>query len=377
MPEYNGKGGMLQLLAKNLRYPETAREEGFGGRVTLKFVVQPDGSVTDVVVVKGVHPDIDSEAVRVVRLSSGHWIPGTRNGVPVPVFFTLPITFHIDEDSPRDPRLEAAMEAYTQHRYSDAIAPLEKAYLRDPGKPMILDYLLKANFLAGKQKNACNDLETAMSNPKIREQQLNDMQQLWDRYCGNIRPSDPDIPLDTPLFRGGNIALQQLIQEMLIYPKAAREQCIHGTVLMKFRVNKDGAVDSAHIIHSVDSLLDAAALKLAKRLSYFWFPALDNGQPVDDFVLLPVRFNNKDIRCHDDKWYYGEGVRLYEENKLESALTHFERAWQINYLNYDALYNMAAVKMTLGQKDDACAHIRHLKEAGYTDAATLGKQYCE
>ena len=82
----------LPIFAKQLIYPEIAAENGIQGRVFVSFVVEPDGSVSNVRVVRGVDPALDREAIRVVK-SSPRWTPGRQRGRPVRVTFTFPIIF--------------------------------------------------------------------------------------------------------------------------------------------------------------------------------------------------------------------------------------------------------------------------------------------
>lgn len=90
MPQFDGdKDAYLQ---KNLRYPDAARENGIDGRVVVQYVINEDGSVSDVTLVKGIGGGCDEEAVRVVK-TMPKWKPGKQNGKPVKVLFTLPIKF--------------------------------------------------------------------------------------------------------------------------------------------------------------------------------------------------------------------------------------------------------------------------------------------
>ena len=94
MPKFKG-GDMNSFrtwVAKNLRYPEIAAENGISGRVFVQFAVGSDGKVTDVVVVRGVDPALDKEAVRVIK-SSPKWTAGKQRGRPVKVQFTFPVVF--------------------------------------------------------------------------------------------------------------------------------------------------------------------------------------------------------------------------------------------------------------------------------------------
>ncbi len=95
MPEFpGGMAALMEYLGKNIKYPPVAEENGVQGRVIVTFVVERDGSITDVKVVKSVDPSLDREAVRVVK-SMPHWIPGKQNGSAVRVKYTVPVTFRL------------------------------------------------------------------------------------------------------------------------------------------------------------------------------------------------------------------------------------------------------------------------------------------
>ena len=93
MPEFpGGNEAMMDYLKKNIKYPESAKKSGKKGRVIVQFTIGSDGGVRDVKVRRGVDPDIDKEAVRVVS-SMPKWTPGKQDGKPVAVKYTLPILF--------------------------------------------------------------------------------------------------------------------------------------------------------------------------------------------------------------------------------------------------------------------------------------------
>ena len=95
-PEFPGGGmdALTKWLQQELIYPTIAAEQGISGRVSVRFVVTPDGSVEDVTIVKGLDPSCDREALRVVR-KMPKWIPGKQNGNPVYVYFNLPVYFRL------------------------------------------------------------------------------------------------------------------------------------------------------------------------------------------------------------------------------------------------------------------------------------------
>ncbi len=89
-----GDAELYKWLSKNIRYPEMAAQNNIQGRVTVQFVVEKNGSVGEVKVVRGKDPDLDKEAVRVVK-SLPKFIPGKMNGQNVRVWYTLPINFKL------------------------------------------------------------------------------------------------------------------------------------------------------------------------------------------------------------------------------------------------------------------------------------------
>ena len=96
MPEFaeGGIAGLMKFLGNNIKYPAEAQEKSIQGRVIVQFIVEKDGSLSNINVVRGVDPMLDKEAVRVIGLSP-KWIPGKQRGEAVRVKFTVPIAFKI------------------------------------------------------------------------------------------------------------------------------------------------------------------------------------------------------------------------------------------------------------------------------------------
>lgn len=97
MPQYpGGDGELMKFLSGEIKYPVVAAENGIQGRVVVRFVVGKDGKVSDVKVVKSLDPSLDKEAVRVVQ-KMPNWVPGKQNGRSVAVYYTLPVTFRLQQ----------------------------------------------------------------------------------------------------------------------------------------------------------------------------------------------------------------------------------------------------------------------------------------
>ena len=90
-----GFDALYKFLQENLKYPESARDEGVSGQVLIEFVVEKDGSISNVKVLKGVHPELDAEVVRVVEMMP-KWNPGKQDGKPVRTFYQIPVRFSIN-----------------------------------------------------------------------------------------------------------------------------------------------------------------------------------------------------------------------------------------------------------------------------------------
>jgi protein TonB len=99
MPEpVGGEAAWAKFLNKNLNYPAEEREQGISGRVIMSFVIEKDGHLTDIKVVRSAGDDFDKEALRVLKLAKA-WKPGMQNGQPVRVSYMIPISFQISSDS--------------------------------------------------------------------------------------------------------------------------------------------------------------------------------------------------------------------------------------------------------------------------------------
>jgi len=95
-PEFpGGINALLDYLRKNIKYPAICRESNIQGRVIVSFIVNKDGAIVDPEVVKGVHPSLDKEALRVIS-SMPNWKPGAQRGKPVRVKYSVPVNFRLN-----------------------------------------------------------------------------------------------------------------------------------------------------------------------------------------------------------------------------------------------------------------------------------------
>ena len=95
MPEYpGGQAALFEYLSTNVKYPADAEKKKVEGRVLVTFIVNTDGSITDIELVRKAFPSLDAEAVRVIS-GMPKWIPGEQKGQKVRVKYTVPLTFRL------------------------------------------------------------------------------------------------------------------------------------------------------------------------------------------------------------------------------------------------------------------------------------------
>lgn len=238
MPQYpGGEAELMKYVATHIRYPEAAAKAQTQGRVVAQFVVEKDGSIGDVNVIRSVSPECDEEAKRVIK-SLPKFTPGTVGGKPVAVWYTLPITFRLTSGNSKT-----------------------------------------AEATSNAAKSAPSDVSDAAA-------------QSGEQVFTVVEVK--------PQFPGGEAALLKYVGEHLNYPKEAYEKNIQGRVIVQFVVKSDGAVGQVKVIRSVDPLLDAEAKRVISSLPKFT-PGMVGGKPVSVWYTLPVTFRLKGNKDEEQK----------------------------------------------------------------------------
>ena len=232
MPEFTGGGmpALMEYLSKNIKYPEAAMKKGIQGRGIVQFVVEKDGSITNVKILRGVDPELDKEAVRVVS-AMPKWKPGTQRGEAVRVRFTVPVMFRLTED--KIPVKYAPIENKINELVVVGYAPEEATY---PEEVTVFEVVEKM----------------------------------------------PEYP-------GGMSAMMEFIGKNIKYPVAAQKAKIQGRVVIQFIVDKEGNIICPRVIRGADPLLDAEAIRLTTIMPK-WKPGMQRGQAVNVKYTVPIMF---------------------------------------------------------------------------------------
>ena len=231
MPEFpGGQGALLQFLAKSIKYPVIAQQNGIQGRVTCSFVVGKDGVIRNIEVIRGVDPSLDLEATRVISMMP-KWKPGMQKGKEVSVKYTVPVTFRLQGKEDNKPTPLPAGEG--------------------DNEITVVGY--------GEQKSADTSGQVFAIVEKM------------------------------PQFPGGEKAINEFISKTLQYPVIAQENGIQGKVVCSFIINQDGSVRDAEVVSGVDPSLDREALRIVSAMPK-WTPGTQRGKAVRVKYTMPVTF---------------------------------------------------------------------------------------
>ena len=231
MPEFpGGQGALLQFLAKSIKYPVIAQQNGIQGRVTCSFVVGKDGVIRNIEVIRGVDPSLDLEATRVISMMP-KWKPGMQKGKEVSVKYTVPVTFRLQGKEDNKPTPLPAGEG--------------------DNEITVVGY--------GEQKSADTSGQVFAIVEKM------------------------------PQFPGGEKAINEFISKTLQYPVIAQENGIQGKVVCSFIINQDGSVTDAEVVSGVDPSLDREALRIVSAMTK-WTPGTQRGKAVRVKYTMPVTF---------------------------------------------------------------------------------------
>ena len=231
MPEFpGGQGALLQFLAKSIKYPVIAQQNGIQGRVTCSFVVGKDGVIRNIEVIRGVDPSLDLEATRVISMMP-KWKPGMQKGKEVSVKYTVPVTFRLQGKEDNKPTPLPAGEG--------------------DNEITVVGY--------GEQKSADTSGQVFAIVEKM------------------------------PQFPGGEKAINEFISKTLQYPVIAQENGIQGKVVCSFIINQDGSVTDAEVVSGVDPSLDREALRIVSAMPK-WTPGTKRGKAVRVKYTMPVTF---------------------------------------------------------------------------------------
>jgi len=223
-----GMAGWNKYLMENLRYPTNAQQKGIEGTVIVAFVVNTDGTTTDIEILRSVGGGCDEEVIRIVQ-GSPKWTPGMQRGTPVRTRMRLPLRFMLGGTDPSKDSTEVSLNAVP-------LPPTDGQDSSQEGVALFFDVV-----------------------------------------------DTPPSPV------GGFEAWSRHLSENLIYPTSARMKGIQGTVLVSFIVNTDGTIEGIELVQGIGGGCDEEAIRIINS-SPSWTPGMIKGKAVRTRMKIPIGF---------------------------------------------------------------------------------------
>lgn len=344
MPEFpGGELALRNFIGSTVKYPYNAVKENIQGRVFVSFVVKSDGTVANAKIVRGVHPLLDQEALRVINLLPV-WKPGKQRGQAVNVAYTIPVQFALEgdknaiqalpfpapkigtqrpdgvyivvEEMPEFPGGELALRDFMMHAVKYPADAIKDSI---QGK-VFVTFVVKADGTVGDTKIARG------VHPLLDKEALRVVSLLpaWKpgKQKGEAVPVSYTVPVkfaldggksketvsvtppkinekvekqvfvvveEMPEFPGGALELRKFIAKEVRYPAEAIKEKAMGKVFVSFVVSSTGKVEQAKVERSVSPALDAEAIRVVNS-SPDWKPGKQRGQPVSVEYTIPIEF---------------------------------------------------------------------------------------
>ena len=215
-----------QFLTNHQKYPTTAMQKGIQGTVKVSFIVEKTGTVNEIKVEVPVSPELDTEAIRLIK-SGPKWTPAKHRNQVVRQRVVVPVSFVLSPGS------EAVVLSQKSNPITTSAADI--AASAHPDRPAV------------------------------------------------VAPDHPAQPV------GGTQVFFDWIEKNQKYPALARQRKIEGKVMVEFIVQRDGSLTDARVIRKMGSGLDDEALRLIKAAPK-WEPAAFEGKPIKQKMVLPVLF---------------------------------------------------------------------------------------
>ena len=295
-----GEIELMKFISRNVKYPAEARDKHVQGRVILTFIVEKDGSISNVRVARPVDPSLNAEAIRVVQ-SMPKWEPAKQRGQAVRVRYTVPIQFRLQGDNSvatdsKTSDKDVMVVGYDSKTQEKPIVEMQKRLVvRDDIKPLMI--------IDGKEVTSLDNIDgndiasmTVLKNPeslkKFGEKGKDGVILITTKAHEKTSSGEDALEVveEMPEFPGGEIELMKFISRNVKYPDDAKEAGKAGRVIVKFVIDKDGSISDATILRSVYPSIDAEALRVVNAMPK-WNPGKVKGEPVKVKYTLPLTFS--------------------------------------------------------------------------------------
>ena len=269
MPQFpGGEKALMKYLQSHVNYPPMAAENKIQGCVVVRFIVDETGKVSDVTVIHSADYYLDRETVRVCK-SLPKFTPARHNGQPVSVWYLLPVTYKLLDTAADSVAIDG--QAYS----------FEELYAKQHPDSVNLDGSLPEVLVTGYYKSATKYGAIYVGSGLKEQKKEYEILKGDTVYHRGV---------EMPRFPGGEAALEEYIQTHIQYPANALKNHVQGIVLVNCLVDKTSKISATKVISSVNNDLDKEAVRIAKSLSYYFYPGRKNGKAVSTWYILQVKF---------------------------------------------------------------------------------------
>ncbi len=320
-----GKKEMLEFIYTNLNYPAIARVNGIQGTNVIQFIVERDGRLSDLNLVRDIGGGTGEETMKVMRKMQEEytWTPGYQKGKAVKVLFTLPIKFKLDESDTE------CCENEDDKKILGAQDELRPLFIVDGEEigigPFDLnpDQIRTVNVFKGdeatkkygtKAKHGVVLIETKDGKYDVRNITVPNPKptQLVDGEILKVVEEMPHFPgceeiegTHQEKVDCGNKKMLEFIYKNLKYPAAAIVNGVEGTNVVQYVVEKDGSISGLNLVRDIGGGTGEATMKVIEKMQaeYIWTPGNQNGETVRVLFTLPVNFklaDNDDDFCDEE-----------------------------------------------------------------------------
>jgi len=304
MPQYpGGQKAILSYFIENMQYPLAAYMNGVSTTAYVNFIVETNGSVSDVVVLKPIGYGCDQEAIRLVSQMKG-WKPGELNGKKVRVRSNTPVYFkeelytesriYIKPDTL--PEFPGGIDSLFSYLKQEKNYP-EKAKANDIGG------MVKINFVIEKDGSVSNSMILDSLGYGCDEETIRIISTMpkWEPGLMNGQPARSLLSLNLdfnpaftvvesmPSYPGGMGELMKFLANNIKYPPQAKSNGIQGRVFVNFVIEADGSVSNVRVLRGIGGGCDEEAVRVIKQMPK-WDPGVQKGERVRVSYNLPVKF---------------------------------------------------------------------------------------
>lgn len=246
---------LLMFIYKNIQYPKEARSAGIQGTAIVSFIIDKEGRVKDINIVRSLGEALDQEVIRVVNLmneAGKRWIPGRQRGRVVNVQFNLPVKFALEGEEKEASEAEGQLPDNSIH---------------------VIGYQDNANGTGSAQSEEVFKVVEEMPRfPGCEEEGLSGEE----------------------LVKCSNIKLITYVTNNLKYPREAKDAGVEGVAIVSFIVDKEGWVKDINIVRPLHESIDAEVIRVVKEMNKMderWIPGRQRGKVVNVQFNLPVKFS--------------------------------------------------------------------------------------